>query len=185
DRAVLVGGDVGRGLRLHRDRKWLAAGRNAGGARGAEPDSRHAFGIREERERGRLDDRPSGRFADDLDLVLVHDVALVADVDLAAGLLAGLDGDHRRGDGDGHAAGEGLGFGADIGQEGATPLWVGAKLHTVIVAKAALGANDHDDTVWFPDRGSSSARKGCGRARTLTPLSCARILSLYGRGAHQ
>src|ERR1700726_5245325 len=25
----------------------------------------------------------------------------------------------------------------------------------------------------------------CGRVRTLTPLSCARILPLYGRGAHQ
>src|ERR1700737_662908 len=32
---------------------------------------------------------------------------------------------------------------------------------------------------------STPATRQCGRARTLAPLSCARILSLYGRGANQ
>src|SRR2546425_45199 len=106
----------------------------------AEPNGRDPLLVRKQGERARLGKRPGGRLARDLDLVLVDDVALVADPHLGRGLGSRGDRDHARREGEQDATRQRLQLLALVAEEGAAVL---AELGPVSVAVPALRALDH------------------------------------------
>ena len=143
EHAVLACRDRGGGLRLHLDGEGLAAGGNPTRSRGREPNSGNPFLVRKQGEGAGLGDAPGGGLARDLDLVLVDDIALVADPHLGRGLRSRGDRDHARRDGDEDSAGQRLELLALEAQVGAAVL---AELGPLRVPVPALRALDHGDS---------------------------------------